>query len=71
LGPNVPAFFTILTVNVLAFISSLGPNNKPKLLKIGPKFFGHLSLNALYNTFWMKICRKNTVKTAAAGGLRP
>jgi hypothetical protein len=27
-------------VNVLAFISNLGPNKKPKMLKVGPKFFG-------------------------------
>jgi hypothetical protein len=26
--------------NVLAFISNLGPNNKPKMLKIGPNLFG-------------------------------
>jgi hypothetical protein len=26
-------------VNVLAFISNLGPNNKPKLLKVGPVCF--------------------------------
>jgi hypothetical protein len=26
-------------VNVPAFISYLGPNNKPKMLKVGPKFF--------------------------------
>jgi hypothetical protein len=28
-----------LDINVLAFISNLGPNNRPKMLKIGPKFF--------------------------------
>jgi hypothetical protein len=26
-------------VNVLAFISNLRPNNKPNMLKVGPKFF--------------------------------
>jgi len=26
-------------VNVLAFISNLGPNNNPNMLKVGPKFF--------------------------------
>jgi len=26
-------------VNVLALISNLGPNNKPKMLKVDPKFF--------------------------------
>ncbi len=26
-------------INVLAFISNLRPNNKPKMLKVGPKFF--------------------------------
>jgi hypothetical protein len=25
-------------INSLAFISNLGPNNKPKMLKVGPKF---------------------------------
>ncbi len=25
-------------INVLAFISNLRPNNKPKMLKVGPKF---------------------------------
>jgi len=25
-------------IKFLAFISNLGPNNKPKMLKIGPKF---------------------------------
>jgi hypothetical protein len=26
-------------INVPAFISNLGPNNKPKMLKVGPKVF--------------------------------
>jgi len=26
-------------LNVVAFISNLGPNNKQKMLKVGPKFF--------------------------------
>jgi hypothetical protein len=40
LGANVPTFINILTLlNVLAFISNLGPNNKPKMLEVGPKFF--------------------------------
>ncbi len=29
-------------VNVLAFISNLGPIRNPKMLKVGPKFFGPL-----------------------------
>jgi hypothetical protein len=38
LGANFPAFINILEVNVLAFISNLGPNNMPKMLKVGPQF---------------------------------
>jgi hypothetical protein len=29
----------IFELNVVAFISNLGSNNKPKMLKVGPKFF--------------------------------
>jgi hypothetical protein len=32
------SIYLIPDVNVLAFISNLGPNNKPKMLKVGPKF---------------------------------
>jgi hypothetical protein len=39
LGANVSAFINILTINVLAFISNLGLNNKPKMLKLGPQVF--------------------------------
>jgi hypothetical protein len=39
LGANVLAFINIFEINVLAFISELGPNNKPKMLKVGPKIF--------------------------------
>jgi hypothetical protein len=35
LGATVSSFIII----VLAFINNLGPNNKPKMLKVGPKFF--------------------------------
>ncbi len=31
--------FATLGANVPAFISNLGPNDKPKMLKVGPKFF--------------------------------
>jgi hypothetical protein len=31
--------FTTLQANVVAFISNLGPDKKPKMLKVGPKFF--------------------------------
>jgi len=31
--------FATLVVNVVAFISNLGPDKKPKMLKVGPKFF--------------------------------
>jgi hypothetical protein len=30
--------FATLGANVPAFISNLGPNDKPKMLKVGPKF---------------------------------
>ncbi len=36
---SVSAFINIPTSKVLAFISNLGPNNKPQMLKVGPKFF--------------------------------
>ncbi len=41
LGANVPAFVNILKVNVLAFITNLGPNKKPTKLKVGTKFHGY------------------------------
>jgi len=31
--------FATLGANVRAFISNFGPNNKPKTLKVAPKFF--------------------------------
>jgi len=37
---NLRSQFTTLGANVPAFTSKLGPNNKPKILKVGPKFFG-------------------------------
>ncbi len=40
LGTNVPAFiYYYAHIHVLGFISNLGPNKKPKMLKVGPKFF--------------------------------
>ncbi len=42
LGADVPAFINIL-VNVIAFIGNFGPNNKPKMLKNGPKVFSALT----------------------------
>jgi hypothetical protein len=39
LGVSVSAFINIPTSKVQAFISNLGPNNKPQMLKVGPKFF--------------------------------
>jgi hypothetical protein len=42
LGADVPAFINIV-INVLAFISNCGPNNKPKMLKNGPKVFSALT----------------------------
>jgi hypothetical protein len=35
---NLGSQFVTLGVNVPAFVSNLGPNNKPKMLKVGPKF---------------------------------
>ncbi len=35
--------FATLVANVVAFISNLGPDKKPKMLNVGPKFF-HPSL---------------------------
>jgi hypothetical protein len=41
IASNLGSQFATLGANVLAFIiSNLGPNNKPKMLKVGPKFFG-------------------------------
>jgi hypothetical protein len=37
------SMFHHLFINVLAFINNLGPNNKPKMLKVGPKFFQALT----------------------------
>jgi len=37
---NLGRQFATLGTNVPAFINNLGPNNKPKMLKVGPKFFG-------------------------------
>jgi hypothetical protein len=37
LGPMFQHLF-YPDVNVLAFMSNLVPNNKPKMLKVGPKF---------------------------------
>jgi len=31
--------FATLVPNVVAFISNLGPDKKPKMLNVGPKFF--------------------------------
>jgi hypothetical protein len=42
LGTNLPAFITILTSMLYHLSVNLGPNNKPKMLKIGPEFFGHV-----------------------------
>jgi hypothetical protein len=36
--------FVTLGTNIVAFISNLGRNNKPKMLKIGPKFFWALKI---------------------------
>ncbi len=42
--PICPKLLINADVNVLAFISNLGPNHKSKMLKVGPKFFGPLFL---------------------------
>jgi hypothetical protein len=36
---NLGSQFATLGANVPAFISNLGPNDKPKMLKVGPEFF--------------------------------
>ncbi len=36
---NLGSQFATLVENVLSFSSNLGPNNKPKMLKVGPQFF--------------------------------
>jgi len=36
---NLGSQFATLVANVLPFSSNLGPNNKPKILKVGPQFF--------------------------------
>jgi hypothetical protein len=36
---NLGSQFATLMANVVAFISNLGPDKKPKMLKVGPKFF--------------------------------
>jgi len=41
---NLGSQLATLEANVLAFISNSGPNNKPKLLKVGPKFLQPLLL---------------------------
>ncbi len=35
--------FATLGANVRAFISNFGPNNKPKMLKVGPQVFPALT----------------------------
>jgi hypothetical protein len=40
---NLGGQFATHGVNVLAFISKLGLIHNPKMLKVGPKFFGHAS----------------------------
>jgi hypothetical protein len=39
LEANGPAFIIYPEVNILTCINNLGPNNKPKMLKVGLKFF--------------------------------
>jgi hypothetical protein len=36
---NLGSQFATLVENVLSISSNLGPNNKPQMLKVGPKFF--------------------------------
>jgi hypothetical protein len=36
---NLGSQFGTLVANVVTFINNLGPNKKPKMLKVGPKFF--------------------------------
>jgi hypothetical protein len=39
LGANVPAFINILMSMFWHLLATLGPNNKPKMLKVGSEFF--------------------------------
>jgi hypothetical protein len=41
IATNLGSQFTTFGANVLAFINKLGQKNKPKMLKVGPKFFCH------------------------------
>ncbi len=36
---NLGSQFATLVANVVTFINDIGPNEKPKMLKIDPKFF--------------------------------
>jgi hypothetical protein len=40
---NLRGQFATLEAKVRAFISKLGPNNKPKMLKVGPQKFSALT----------------------------
>jgi hypothetical protein len=40
IASNLRGQFATLGANVSAFISNLGPNNKQKMIKVGPSFFG-------------------------------
>jgi hypothetical protein len=51
-GASVSAFINIPTSKVLASISNLGPNNKPQMLKVGPKFFQFWLLVKVILKFW-------------------
>jgi len=52
LGASVSAFINIPTSKVIAFISNLGPNNKPQMLKVSPKFFRFWLLVRVILRFW-------------------
>jgi hypothetical protein len=51
---NLGSQFATLGANVLAFINNLGPNNKPQMLKVGPKFFGPWLLSVKRAFYMMK-----------------
>jgi hypothetical protein len=58
---NLGGQFATLGTNVLAFISNLGPNNKPKMLKVGPKFFWPLTPSVKWALMWTLISCESSI----------
>ncbi len=49
---NLGSQFATLGANALAFINNLGPNNRPKILKFGPKCFSVLTSGLKWALYW-------------------